>query len=97
MVRGAGVKRLFKGGNQFKYFSQREAIIRGRRLIEGQLLFQEIQYLETDMQPSVYKLFVNYIVDAFVWSSFNLLFLEQIRKKGLKEGLKACFISGRCT
>ena len=48
MVRGAGVKRLFKGGNQFKYFSQRETIIRGRRLIEGQLLFQEIQYLETD-------------------------------------------------
>ena len=35
---------------------------------------------------------VNYIVDAFVWSSFNLLFLEQIRKHGLKEGLKACFI-----
>ena len=56
MVRGAGVKRLFKGGNQFKYFSQREAIIRGRRLVEGQLLFQEIQYLETDMQPSVYNL-----------------------------------------
>ena len=52
----SGVKRLFKGGNQFKYFSQREAIIRGRRLIEGQLLFQEIQYLETDMQPSVYNL-----------------------------------------
>ena len=29
------------GGDYFKYFRQREAIIRGRRLIEGRLLLEE--------------------------------------------------------
>ena len=80
---------IIQGGNYFKYFSQRGAIIRRRRLLEGWLLFKEMQYFEFDVQPSVYcKLHFRCI---FVWSSFNLLFLEQIRKQGLKEGLKACF------
>ena len=44
MVRGGGGGgRLFEGGDYFKYFRQRGAIIRGRRLIEGQLLFEEIR------------------------------------------------------
>ena len=34
-----------EGGDNFKYFHQREATIRGRRLIEGRLLFEEIRYL----------------------------------------------------
>ena len=38
-----GVGRLFKGGDYFKYFRQRGVIIRGRRLIEGRLLFEEIR------------------------------------------------------
>ena len=42
--RGGG--RLFEGGDYFKYFGQRGAIIRGRRLIEGRLLFEEIRYLK---------------------------------------------------
>ena len=41
----AGVGRLFEGGDYFKYFGQRGAIIRGRRLIKGRLLFEEIRYL----------------------------------------------------
>ena len=39
-----GRGRLFEGGDYFKYFSQRGAIIQGRRLIEGRLLFEEIRY-----------------------------------------------------
>ena len=35
--------RLFEGGDYFKYFRQRGAIIRGRRLIERRLLFEEIR------------------------------------------------------
>ena len=42
---GGGGGRLFKGGDYFKYFGQRGAIIRGRRLIEGRLLFEEIRYI----------------------------------------------------
>ena len=38
--------RLFEGGDYFKYIRQRQAIIRGRRLIEGRLLFEEMQYLK---------------------------------------------------
>ena len=34
-----------EGSDYFKYFGQRGAIIRGRRLIEGRLLFEEIRYL----------------------------------------------------
>ena len=39
---------LFEGGDYFRYFGQRGAIIRGRRLIEGRLLFEEIQYMSYD-------------------------------------------------
>ena len=35
-----------EGDDYFKYFHQRGAIIWGRRLIEGQLLFEEIRYLK---------------------------------------------------
>ena len=42
MARGGG--RLFELGDYFKYFGQRGVIIRGRRLIEGRLLFEEIRY-----------------------------------------------------
>ena len=42
---GGGGGRLFEGGDYLKYFGQRGAIIRGRRLIEGRLLFEEIRYL----------------------------------------------------
>ena len=34
---------LFKVGDYFKYFLQKRAIIGGRLLIEGQLLFEEIR------------------------------------------------------
>ena len=43
MAREMGRERLFEGGDYFKYFHQRRAIIRGRRLIEGRLLFEEIR------------------------------------------------------
>ena len=43
---GGGGRRLFEGGDYFKYFGQRGAIIRGRRLIEGRLLFEEIRYVK---------------------------------------------------
>ena len=35
---------LFKERDYFKYFHQRVGIVRGRRLIEGWLLFEEILY-----------------------------------------------------
>ena len=40
---GWGAIKVYEEGDSFKYFSQRGAIIRGRRLIEGQLLFKEIR------------------------------------------------------
>ena len=42
---GGGGGRLFEGGDYFKYFGQRGAIIRGRGLIEGRLLFEELRYV----------------------------------------------------
>ena len=55
MVRGGGGGRLFEGGDYFKYFGQRGAIIRGRRLIEGRLLFEEIRYIPNQLnsQPKI--------------------------------------------
>ena len=41
---GGGGGQLFEGGDYFKYFGQRGAIIRGRRSIEGRLLFEKIRY-----------------------------------------------------
>ena len=43
MAKGAKVG---GGGHYFKFFRQRGAIIRGRRLLEGRLLFEEMRYLE---------------------------------------------------
>ena len=53
MARGGG-GRLFEGGGYFEYFHQRGAIIRGRRLIKGRLLFEEIRYTDNtiDVPPS---------------------------------------------
>ena len=42
--RGGDGGRLFEGDGYFKYFRQREAIIRGKQLIKGRLLFEEIGY-----------------------------------------------------
>ena len=42
-VEGEGERRLLEGGDYFKYFRQRGSIIRGRRLIEGRLLFEKIR------------------------------------------------------
>ena len=36
---------LFKGGTYFKYIFLKGAIIRVRRIIEGRLLFEEMQYV----------------------------------------------------
>ena len=41
---GGGGWRLFEGGDYFKYFCLKGAIIRGRRLIEGRLLFKDMWY-----------------------------------------------------
>ena len=38
-----GGGRLFEEGDYFQYYGQRGAIIRGGRLIEGRLLFEEIR------------------------------------------------------
>ena len=40
-----GRERLFDGGNYFKYFRLKGAIIQGRRLIEGWLLYEGIWYI----------------------------------------------------
>ena len=42
MAKGAKVG----GGIILNFFRQRGAIIRGRRLLEGRLLFEEMRYLE---------------------------------------------------
>ena len=43
---GGGGGRLFEVSGYFKYFGQRRAIIRGRRLIEARPLFEGIRYSE---------------------------------------------------
>ena len=43
MLGGGGVG-LFVGGDYFKYSVSRGVIIRGRRLIEGRLIFKQIRY-----------------------------------------------------
>ena len=55
-IRGEGEGgggRLFEGGDYFKYFGQRGAIIRGRRLIERRLLFEEIYGTSLPLRSSV--------------------------------------------
>ena len=49
---GGGGGGLFEGGDYFKYFRQRGSIIRGRRLIEGRLLFEEIRYVFLAIQSN---------------------------------------------
>ena len=44
MCVGGGGRGLFVGGNYFKYSVSRGVIIRGRRLIEGRLIFKQIRY-----------------------------------------------------
>ena len=41
---GDGGGGLIEGGDHFKYFQRRGAIIQGKRLIEGWLLFEQIRY-----------------------------------------------------
>ena len=41
--RGVG-RLLFEGGDYFKYFAQKGVIIRGQRLMEGRLLFEDLWY-----------------------------------------------------
>ena len=54
MARGAGLGRLLEGSDYFKCFRQRGLIIRGRQLIEGRLLFEEIRYFEIWDELSVH-------------------------------------------
>ena len=49
MARGAW------GGDHFKYFRPRGAIIRGRRLIEGRLFFEEIRYTSYSQGKAEWK------------------------------------------
>ena len=44
MCVGGGGGGLFVGGYYFKYSVSRGVIIRGRRLIEGRLIFKQIRY-----------------------------------------------------
>ena len=44
---------LFEGGGYFKYFRRRGAIIQGRRLIEGRLLFEDTRYLYLELKIKV--------------------------------------------
>ena len=45
MTKGPREGRLLEGSDYFKYFHQRQAIIRERLLLEGRLLFEEIRYV----------------------------------------------------
>ena len=59
MVRGVGWGggRLFERDDYFKHFHQRGAIIRGKRLIEGRLLFEEIRYFVSSLtEISIFRL-----------------------------------------
>ena len=51
---GGGGVRLFEEGDYFKYFHQRGAIIQGRRLIKGRLLFEEIQFIPPHQQKGLF-------------------------------------------
>ena len=48
---------LLKEGSYFKYFHQRGAIIWGRGLIEGRLLFEEIWYVFAGIQTRSFRKF----------------------------------------
>ena len=55
---GGGGGRLFGGGDCFKSFRQSGAIIKGRRLIEGLLLFEEERYVQSRLTQLLWR-FVN--------------------------------------
>ena len=48
--------RLFKGDDCFKYFRQSGAIIQGRRLIEGLLLFEEKRYVQSRLTQLISRI-----------------------------------------
>ena len=60
MARGEG--RLFEGGNCFRYFGRRGAIIRERRLIEGRLLLEEIRYIARKLELKTVVLVLNLVL-----------------------------------
>ena len=68
--RGGG-GRLFKGAYYFKYFCLKEAIIRGRRLIKGRLLFAEMRYL---------------LLTITAFCLLNMLSIAKRKGKGMKLG-----------
>ena len=56
-----------EGGDCFRYFRQKGAIIWGRRLLEGLLLFKEIRYFKLNTTPAL--LFLMLINVSFVLKS----------------------------
>ena len=50
-----GWGRLFEGGDNFKYFRLRGAIIQGRQLFKGRLLFEEIRYIHKTKKDEARK------------------------------------------
>ena len=63
---GAGLAGLLERGDYFKFFRQRETIIGGRRLIEGRLLFEELQYLFIYLFIHLFLLLISF---RYIWWS----------------------------
>ena len=63
------------GGDYFKYFRQRGAIIRGRRLMKGQLLFKETfsQYVRKYNSWDGVRLALTVLLDVITPFRFNIL------------------------
>ena len=61
------------GGDYFKYFRQRGAIIRGRRLIKGRLLFEETfsQYVRKYNSCDGVRLALTVLLDVTTPFKFN--------------------------
>ena len=66
--------RLFEGGDYLKYFHLRGAIIRGRRLIEGPLLFERIRFSRWSAPASVAILHL-LLLSALLFKYITLLSL----------------------
>ena len=60
--KGGWARWLFEGGDYFKNFHQRGTIIQGRRLIEGRLLFKEIQYSLKIIAQCFFLLALNFMM-----------------------------------
>ena len=75
---GGGGGQLLKGGHYFKYFHQRGAIIWGRRLIEGRLLFKEIRYVFAGIQTRSFRKFNKWsqICDHCATWQLNIVMLK---------------------